>query len=230
MLGGTVAFSLAPCIEAKGRVFSDGTVLYSIWNPTWTMQKSFAWKSSDSGSLHQSFHVPPGAYTYEVYATAGTDPNAIACSAHYFVAVLPNTERRVVSSMSSGVSDPIPLTYVYGTLPKGAHVDVVEFNGFPKCGGGRTSMPSRQIEVERDDVGYYASVEYPYTVQSPPAEAALGIIIRLPGDLDGREILATARLPENIVALTPNAIRLDVTPETLVRIVKASPSTLICLP
>jgi hypothetical protein len=230
MPGGTVAFSLAPCVEAKGRAFSDGTVLYAIWNPTWTMQKSFAWKSSNSDSLRQSFHVPPGAYTYEVYATVGIDPNVVACSAHYFAAVLPNTRRNIVETMSSGVSDPIPLTYVYGTVPEGAHVDVVKFNGLPKCGDARTSMPSKQIKVERDNVGYYASVEYPYNVQIPPREAALGITVRWPGNPDGREILVTAPLPENVVAITPNAIRLDVTSELMEKMAKAPPTTLICLP
>jgi hypothetical protein len=229
MRSGTVSFSLEPCVEAKGRLFSHGTVLYSIWNHTWTMRKSFAWKSSDSGSLHQKFNVPPGAYTYEVYATAGTDPNAIACSAHYFVAVLPNTQHKVVSTMSSGVSDPIPLTYVYGTLPKGAHVDVLEFDGIPTCGDAIASMPSKPIKVERDDAGYYASVEYPYAVQIPPREAALGIFVRSPGNPEGREILLTAPLPENIVAITPNAVRFDVTSEVMEKLAKASPSTLACL-
>ncbi|HTV91253.1 MAG TPA: hypothetical protein VMG98_00905 [Verrucomicrobiae bacterium] len=229
MPGGTVEFSLAPCVEAKGRVFSDGTVLYSIWNAKWTMQKSFAWNSSDSSPLHQSFRVPPGAYTYEVSATVGTDSSALACTAHYFVAVLPNTQRKIADTMAEGVSDPIPLTYIYGTLPEGAQVVVVKFNGFPKCGDALASMPSKRIEVERDNVGYYAGVPYPATAESPSGKAAVGIIIRSPGNSESRGILVTALLPENVVALTPNAVRLDITSETMAKMAMRPSSTLFCL-
>lgn len=231
---GKVDFAVNLCDSAKWRVFKDGTIHYSIWSgvendpPNWHTDRNVRWQSGDPSALHQSFTIPPGAYSYEVTATHGHDSSLVYCSLYYYVVVLPGSERHVPGTMYEGMGDPIPLVFIYGLANPDADVAVFRYPTNPTCGSRLAGLRGVPLDVRRDAVGYYADDSYFSSWREHGA--VFGVRVTPNGATDSMTFRVVANYPDSVVSIVPTSARLDLTQMLLDSAHHGSANTLLCQP
>ncbi len=232
---GAIDLTFVPCARVSDRELSNGSVAYSVWSGAqdaashWNTHRSVVWTPDDPAALHQVFTVPAGMYSYQAVAlgAVGNARNILLCSYFGYVMVLPGSHRSVVEVMYAGLGYPVPHVFIYGTVPGAYDVSAVHYSSRPKCDRSLSGLTGNPLQIERDEIGYYASDSYASAVGEKGA--VFGISVKTKSGSASRTFRAVADYPWSIDSIVPTSVRLDLTQRDIDSAFRSPPGKLLCL-